>query len=466
MFQSPVYTLTAGRDCVFDSHATALHLPSDQLPGFAHVNKFISPSIFDVIVIIARTAEQLNVNEPTPSADQGKSFRMPLIRLPSNTYHRSGSVRPTSEPMAPIPDTPGPDQSLYYASLATEQPAIGPADDFVSKQIFYCKLSKPSVLAFQAIKPVSVVASSSGHRRRHGQGATAGQSAEVAPAEAGDLAVEMTAVGIVSPSTHKKSRSKDKDKEKDKYEKKHKGRYVKPPTYTLLEQVANGEGVLATSIPEEGKKASNDADAVMAMDQDEVLGADPQPAPSAAPVAAPAVDPTTGAVLAPPSSSPGGTPFQQGSIVVDIVKHKYVLPSGTMFQTLQVFGLPKSIMKKAAAAAQEKKASLYPIEEKNTVMVTSTGGGEGLVLGGGGRRSPEIPAVPAAPDAAAVPAAASSNEEDHEECMICLSAGRDSVLFPCRHSCMCIDCAVKCAANNQKCPTCREPIKLMLQLIV
>ena len=45
--------------------------------------------------------------------------------------------------------------------------------------------------------------------------------------------------------------------------------------------------------------------------------------------------------------------------------------------------------------------------------------------------------------------------DDGLDCVICLSAPRDTTALPCRHMCMCRDCAVALKARSNKCPVCR-----------
>ncbi|KAF4715781.1 hypothetical protein FOZ62_029582, partial [Perkinsus olseni] len=56
------------------------------------------------------------------------------------------------------------------------------------------------------------------------------------------------------------------------------------------------------------------------------------------------------------------------------------------------------------------------------------------------------------------------------ECVICLSEPRTTVVLPCRHMCLCNDCAVRVQEANPghvsaKCPICRQPVSSMLQIV-
>eukprot|EP00878_Enallax_costatus_P002146 GHUV01002314.1.p1 GENE.GHUV01002314.1~~GHUV01002314.1.p1 ORF type:complete len:365 (+),score=80.41 GHUV01002314.1:265-1359(+) len=61
---------------------------------------------------------------------------------------------------------------------------------------------------------------------------------------------------------------------------------------------------------------------------------------------------------------------------------------------------------------------------------------------------------------------ASSPEEGGEgrECVICMSAERDTTVLPCRHMCMCQQCASALRTQTNKCPICREEIGSLLHI--
>uniref|UniRef100_A0A7S0YE84 RING-type domain-containing protein n=1 Tax=Polytomella parva TaxID=51329 RepID=A0A7S0YE84_9CHLO len=50
------------------------------------------------------------------------------------------------------------------------------------------------------------------------------------------------------------------------------------------------------------------------------------------------------------------------------------------------------------------------------------------------------------------------------ECVICLSEARDTTVLPCRHMCMCSDCAKALRNQTNKCPMCRNPIESLLHI--
>mmetsp|Transcript_41463 Transcript_41463/g.67283 ORF Transcript_41463/g.67283 Transcript_41463/m.67283 type:complete len:378 (+) Transcript_41463:180-1313(+) len=66
-------------------------------------------------------------------------------------------------------------------------------------------------------------------------------------------------------------------------------------------------------------------------------------------------------------------------------------------------------------------------------------------------------------------AASGNNEEEAEtgrECVICMSEPRDTTLLPCRHMCMCNECAKVLRYQTNKCPICRSPVESLLQIKV
>ncbi|KAJ2718660.1 hypothetical protein GGI07_005651 [Coemansia sp. Benny D115] len=54
--------------------------------------------------------------------------------------------------------------------------------------------------------------------------------------------------------------------------------------------------------------------------------------------------------------------------------------------------------------------------------------------------------------------------EDSPQCAICLSDDRDTVLLPCRHMCMCRECANTYRQQSNKCPICRTVVETILHI--
>ncbi|KAG7673120.1 hypothetical protein Ndes2526B_g05305 [Nannochloris sp. 'desiccata'] len=62
-------------------------------------------------------------------------------------------------------------------------------------------------------------------------------------------------------------------------------------------------------------------------------------------------------------------------------------------------------------------------------------------------------------------AGASAAEEAEERlCVICLVNPRDTTVLPCRHMCLCSDCASELRKQSSKCPICRNNIESLLHI--
>lgn len=55
-------------------------------------------------------------------------------------------------------------------------------------------------------------------------------------------------------------------------------------------------------------------------------------------------------------------------------------------------------------------------------------------------------------------------DENTRECVICMTEARDTTVLPCRHMCMCYDCAKVLRVQSNKCPICRTNIDSLLQI--
>ncbi|KAJ1986822.1 ubiquitin-protein transferase activity protein [Coemansia spiralis] len=56
------------------------------------------------------------------------------------------------------------------------------------------------------------------------------------------------------------------------------------------------------------------------------------------------------------------------------------------------------------------------------------------------------------------------DKTDSMQCAICLSDERDTVLLPCRHLCMCRECANTYRQQSNKCPICRTVVETILHI--
>eukprot|EP00271_Cylindrocystis_brebissonii_P005041 TRINITY_DN16991_c0_g1_i1.p1 TRINITY_DN16991_c0_g1~~TRINITY_DN16991_c0_g1_i1.p1 ORF type:complete len:452 (+),score=103.49 TRINITY_DN16991_c0_g1_i1:355-1710(+) len=57
-----------------------------------------------------------------------------------------------------------------------------------------------------------------------------------------------------------------------------------------------------------------------------------------------------------------------------------------------------------------------------------------------------------------------STREANKECVICLTETRDTLALPCRHLCLCSDCAKALRNQSNKCPICRTVVQSLLQI--
>eukprot|EP01018_Ginkgo_biloba_P027068 Gb_39665 [translate_table: standard] len=53
-----------------------------------------------------------------------------------------------------------------------------------------------------------------------------------------------------------------------------------------------------------------------------------------------------------------------------------------------------------------------------------------------------------------------------KECVICMSEPRDTTVLPCRHMCMCSECAKVLRFQTNRCPICRRPVERLMEIKV
>ncbi|TYH01621.1 hypothetical protein ES288_A09G074000v1 [Gossypium darwinii] len=51
-----------------------------------------------------------------------------------------------------------------------------------------------------------------------------------------------------------------------------------------------------------------------------------------------------------------------------------------------------------------------------------------------------------------------------KECVICMTEPKDTAVLPCRHMCMCSECAKTLRLQSNKCPICRQPIEELIEI--
>ncbi|WVY93754.1 hypothetical protein V8G54_032842 [Vigna mungo] len=64
------------------------------------------------------------------------------------------------------------------------------------------------------------------------------------------------------------------------------------------------------------------------------------------------------------------------------------------------------------------------------------------------------------------PAADFDDNDPGKECVICITEPKDTAVLPCRHMCMCGDCAKDLRLRSNKCPICRQSIEELIQIKV
>ncbi|KAK3135680.1 hypothetical protein QOZ80_5BG0422110 [Eleusine coracana subsp. coracana] len=57
-------------------------------------------------------------------------------------------------------------------------------------------------------------------------------------------------------------------------------------------------------------------------------------------------------------------------------------------------------------------------------------------------------------------------DDTGKECVICLTEPRDTAVMPCRHLCMCSECAKALRFQSDKCPICRQPVEKLMEIKV
>ncbi|XP_042514105.1 probable E3 ubiquitin-protein ligase LUL4 [Macadamia integrifolia] len=56
------------------------------------------------------------------------------------------------------------------------------------------------------------------------------------------------------------------------------------------------------------------------------------------------------------------------------------------------------------------------------------------------------------------------DNDEGKECVICMTEPKDTAVLPCRHLCMCRECANELKHQSNKCPICRQAIEELLEI--
>lgn len=57
-----------------------------------------------------------------------------------------------------------------------------------------------------------------------------------------------------------------------------------------------------------------------------------------------------------------------------------------------------------------------------------------------------------------------NDDDPGKECVICMTEPKNTAVMPCRHLCMCSDCAKELRLQTKKCPICREEISELIEI--
>ena len=58
------------------------------------------------------------------------------------------------------------------------------------------------------------------------------------------------------------------------------------------------------------------------------------------------------------------------------------------------------------------------------------------------------------------------NHEETKECVVCLTNPKETLVVPCDHMCLCMDCAnIMRSHHDSKCPLCRTPVQSLMHII-
>ena len=60
--------------------------------------------------------------------------------------------------------------------------------------------------------------------------------------------------------------------------------------------------------------------------------------------------------------------------------------------------------------------------------------------------------------------AANISDETQRECVVCFTVTKDTVVLPCRHMCLCIQCSQIVRMQTNKCPICRTQVSSFMQI--
>eukprot|EP01039_Chlorochromonas_danica_P009936 gene9936-10986_t len=576
-YQSPVLPCAAGKEMVLDTETMGVTVTSDQIPGYIHVNKYVSPLISDIALVISHETENAieqvqshttvrtsadiaNKHYSLGSSDpsrpvvqsmgnegavmQGGALTSPigaLVRTFSSMYQRpDGAGRNHHNTIHPHPLAGSESSvssgqhkttSLYRATTRSSDPLTRSHQlrEYVDKEVYFCQLSRASVKAFQeqyrrklqlirdaqeknrkttplkenrkgkaiedrlfSVSPDWAMIVNTESRRPTGDGPGPSytlleqSNASKSPVEDDRLLTVRAEDGhTLGALVEGRPQQEIDDSEGGKLNRRHRdGRDRKSRHHRhrrRKDKDSSDENRMDPGI--QGSPSifnSKDMQNLDQTDEDKVEST------------------------------------KLGPIIVDVVKHRYILRNGSNFVGQPVYGLPqvgdKSDEKEILIENSQSKSTSLSLPDTNThpgddsrgrrfnadsketkrsderpdaasLVVTdyddqavpvpfdaNSVGSSSRSRGGSSKRSAAIAPAPIETRSPGTTSGVTMpqpviNEDDRGECMICLSSIRDSILFPCRHSAMCVECALVCVKESKKCPVCREPIKLIIQVL-
>lgn len=96
-----------------------------------------------------------------------------------------------------------------------------------------------------------------------------------------------------------------------------------------------------------------------------------------------------------------------------------------------------------------------PLAASPSTAVDVAAAGGAADGGGGGSSPPQTSQVGAE-------LVAAEDEDDANVCVVCLTNPKDTVIIPCRHMCLCGECAAVLRQQSNKCPICRQTIDRLM----
>ena len=80
-------------------------------------------------------------------------------------------------------------------------------------------------------------------------------------------------------------------------------------------------------------------------------------------------------------------------------------------------------------------------------------------------KSYEVAEIFGQPPPVGGPAASAAVSAESAECIICLTARRTHAIFPCRHLCLCAECAGMLREQTNRCPICRRAVEAVVPIL-